>query len=46
MEGYRNEMQTRAGRRDLDVWYRHLDADQVLEDLGAQATKAVAKRTR
>ena len=43
--GYRNEMQTLAGMRDLDVWYRRLDADQVLKDLGAQATKTVTKRT-
>ena len=45
VEGYRSEMQTLAGMRDLDVWYRRLDADQVLKDLGAQATKTVAKRT-
>ena len=30
--------------RDLDVWYRRLDADQVLKDLGAQATKTITKR--
>jgi uncharacterized protein (DUF2252 family) len=45
VEGYRNEMQTLAGMADLDVWYRRLDADQVLKDLGAQATKTVAKGT-
>jgi uncharacterized protein (DUF2252 family) len=45
VEGYRTEMQTLAGMRDLDVWYRRLDADQVLKDLGAQATKTVTKRT-
>ena len=44
VEGYRNEMQTLAGMRDLDVWYRRLDADQVLKDLGAQATKTITKR--
>jgi hypothetical protein len=38
-------MQTLAGMGDLDVWYRRLDADQVLKDLGAQATKTVAKST-
>ena len=25
-EGYRTEMQTLAGMRELDVWYRRLDA--------------------
>jgi uncharacterized protein (DUF2252 family) len=45
VEGYRNEMQTLAGMRDLDVWYRRLDADQVLKDLGPQATKTITKRT-
>ncbi|HUJ67160.1 MAG TPA: DUF2252 domain-containing protein [Acidimicrobiales bacterium] len=45
VEGYRNEMQTLAGMRDLEVWYRRIDADQVLKDLGAQATKTVTKRT-
>ena len=44
VEGYRNEMQTLAGLRDLDVWYRRLDADQVMKDLGAQATKTMTKR--
>ena len=43
VEGYRTEMQTLAGLRDLDVWYRRLDADQVLKDLGPQATKTMAK---
>ena len=44
-EGYRNEMQTLASMQNLDVWYRRLDAGQVLKDLGAQATKTVTKRT-
>ncbi len=45
VEGYRNEMQTLAGMRDLDVWYRRLDADRLLKDLGSQVTARMAKRS-
>jgi uncharacterized protein (DUF2252 family) len=44
-EGYRNEMSTLAQSRDLDVWYRHLDADQLMKDLRDQATARMAKRS-
>jgi len=32
--GYRNEMAALAGKRDLDVWYTHMDIGRVLNDLG------------
>ena len=31
--------------RDLDVWYRHLDADQLMKDLRAQATARMTRRS-
>jgi uncharacterized protein (DUF2252 family) len=36
VSGYRNEMATLAGKRDLDVWYAHMDIEQVLKDLGGE----------
>ncbi len=45
VEGYRTEMQTLAGKHELDVWYRRLDAPRLLKDLGTQATARMAKRT-
>jgi uncharacterized protein (DUF2252 family) len=44
-EGYRTEMQTLAGMRELDVWYRRLDAKGLLKDLGSQATARMTKQT-
>lgn len=32
--GYRTEMTTLAGMRDLDVWYARMDIAKVLDDLG------------
>jgi uncharacterized protein (DUF2252 family) len=34
VSGYRNEMATLAGKRDLDVWYARMDIGRVLNDLG------------
>jgi uncharacterized protein (DUF2252 family) len=45
VEGYRTEMGSLAAKHELDVWYRRLDADRLLKDLGAQATARMAKRT-
>jgi uncharacterized protein (DUF2252 family) len=36
VSGYRNEMVTLAGKRDLEVWYARMDITQVLNDLGAE----------
>jgi uncharacterized protein (DUF2252 family) len=36
VSGYRNEMATLAAKRDLDVWYAHMDIGQVLNDLGGE----------
>jgi Uncharacterized protein conserved in bacteria (DUF2252) len=43
---YRGEMQTLAGLPELDVWYRHFDADQLLKLLGPEVTAKMAKRTK
>ena len=45
VEGYRNEMHSLAGMQELDVWYRRLDADRLLKDLGPQVTARMTKRT-
>ncbi len=45
VEGYRTTMQTLAASRELDVWYQHFDADQLVKALGSQVTTRMAKRT-
>src|SRR4051794_8785440 len=45
VEGYRTTMQTLAASRELDVWYQHFDADQLVKALGNQVTTRMAKRT-
>ena len=45
-EAYRVEMHTLAGLPELDVWYQHFDADQLMKDLAPQLTPALAKRTK
>src|SRR5262245_54075732 len=45
VKAYRKEMRTLAGLPELDVWYRRLDADQLLNVAGKYATRGVAKRT-
>ncbi len=46
VEGYRAAMQRFAGMTKLDVWYARMDAETVLQDLGAQIKPAMAKRTK
>jgi hypothetical protein len=43
---YRVEMQTLAGLDELAVWYRRLDADEVLKRLGPASTAKIASRTQ
>jgi uncharacterized protein (DUF2252 family) len=45
VEAYRNEVRTLAGLPELAVWYRRLDADQILKVAGTQITGRMAKRT-
>jgi uncharacterized protein (DUF2252 family) len=45
VEAYRNEVRTLAGLPELAVWYRRLDADQILKVAGMQITGKMAKRT-
>jgi len=44
VEAYRNEMRTLAGMPELAVWYRRLDADQLIKVAGT-ITRGAAKRT-
>ncbi len=46
VEGYRSEMQTLAGLRELDVWYRELDAEQLLKFVRGQDTRKMVRRTK
>jgi uncharacterized protein (DUF2252 family) len=41
--GYREAMRTFAGQTNLDVWYAHLDVDQVLPSVLSQLKPARAK---
>ena len=43
--GYREAMRTFAGQTNLDVWYAHLDVDQVLPSILSQLKPARAKLT-
>jgi uncharacterized protein (DUF2252 family) len=43
---YRTAMAGFAGMKDLDVWYAHLDADLLLEQLGPQIRAKTVKRTQ
>lgn len=45
-EAYRLEMQTLAGLPELDVWYRHFDADKLMKDLAPQMAPTLAERTK
>jgi uncharacterized protein (DUF2252 family) len=45
VKAYRTEMHTLAGLPELDVWYRRLDADQVLKLPGTRATDKVTRST-
>jgi uncharacterized protein (DUF2252 family) len=42
---YRTEMHALAGLGELDMWYRRLDADQLLTLPGTRATGKLAKQT-
>jgi uncharacterized protein (DUF2252 family) len=44
VEAYRNEVRTLAGLPELAVWYRRLDADQILKVAGTQVSGKMAKR--
>jgi hypothetical protein len=44
-EGYRTEMRSLAERRHLDVWYRRLDIEKLLVDLGPNLAPASRKRS-
>jgi uncharacterized protein (DUF2252 family) len=44
VEAYRNEVRTLAGLGELDVWYRRLDANELLKVAGTQITGKMAKR--
>ncbi|MGO9956909.1 MAG: DUF2252 domain-containing protein [Solirubrobacteraceae bacterium] len=44
VEAYRAAMQGFAGMSNLDVWYAHMDIDEVLRDLGSQLKPEMAKR--
>jgi uncharacterized protein (DUF2252 family) len=46
VEAYRNEVRTLAALPELAVWYRRLDADQILKVAGTQITGKMAKRTK
>ena len=43
--GYREAMRTFAGQTNLEVWYAHLDVDQVLPSILSQLKPARAKLT-
>jgi uncharacterized protein (DUF2252 family) len=45
VEAYRDAMQGFASISNLDVWYAHMDIDDVLRDLGPQLNPGMAKRT-
>ena len=42
---YRTAMATFAGMKDLDVWYAHLDIEDVLQDYASQFKPKTVKRT-
>src|SRR4051794_21618200 len=45
-EAYRTAMRTFAGMRTLDVWYSHLDVDEVLDRFAPQFKVRQIKRTK
>jgi hypothetical protein len=42
---YRTAMERFAGMSNLDVWYSHIDIEEVLGELGGQVQPKMAKRT-
>ncbi|HEX4863572.1 MAG TPA: DUF2252 family protein, partial [Acidimicrobiales bacterium] len=45
-EAYRLEMQTLAGLPELDVWYRHFDAEKLMKELAPQMAPSLVERTK
>jgi len=43
---YRAAMERFAGMKHLDVWYSHVDIEEVVGELGAQLQPRIAKRTK
>ena len=44
--GYRNAMREYAGMTNLDVWYSHIDVDDVMKEMQGVADAAARKRGR
>ena len=45
VEGYRTAMRGFAGRKNLEVWYSHLDIEQRINELAPQFAQRQVKRT-
>jgi uncharacterized protein (DUF2252 family) len=46
VSGYRTAMRSFAGMSNLDVWYAHVDVDQLLEQRRAELDPAMLERTK